>query len=56
MARADAIRGADHRDTLDARRAHALWLAEAGDPATARELFAALIPDLAKPRIRRNTT
>ncbi|MEV8319833.1 tetratricopeptide repeat protein [Streptomyces sp. NPDC059900] len=37
--------GADHPETLLARDWHAYCTAEAGDPATARDLYTDLIPD-----------
>ena len=44
---ADAVErvlGAEHPDTLSARRDLARWTGEAGDPAAARDQFAALLP------------
>ena len=40
----DDAYGAEHPDTLDARSDTARWTGEAGDAATARDLFAALLP------------
>ena len=37
--------GTDHPDTLNARGEHARWTGEAGDPAAARDQFAALLPN-----------
>jgi len=36
--------GAEHPDTLIARHDLARWTGEAGDPAAARDLYAALLP------------
>ncbi len=36
--------GAEHPDTLKARACLAMWTGEAGDPATARDMAAALLP------------
>ena len=38
--------GSDHPHTLIARDNLATWTGEAGGPAAARDLFAALVPDL----------
>ena len=42
----DDAYGAEHRDTLVARSNLARWTGEAGDPAAARDQFAALLPVL----------
>ena len=36
--------GPEHPDTLDTRSDLAFWIGEAGDPANARDQFAALLP------------
>jgi Tetratricopeptide repeat len=42
--RDDDAYGAEHRDTLNARASLAYWAGKAGDPAAARDQFAALLP------------
>jgi hypothetical protein len=37
--------GAEHPDTLTTRQQFAYWTGEAGDPARARDLLTALLPD-----------
>jgi hypothetical protein len=39
------VLGPDHPQTLTTRDWLAGWTGDAGDPATARELFAALVPE-----------
>jgi hypothetical protein len=41
----EQILGVDHPDTLKERASLALWTGEAGDPSTARDQAAALLPD-----------
>jgi len=40
----ERVLGPKHPDTLDARHNLARWTGEAGDPAAARDQFAALLP------------
>jgi Tetratricopeptide repeat len=40
----ERVSGAEHPDTLTVRASLAHWTGEAGDPAKARDLFAALLP------------
>jgi tetratricopeptide repeat protein len=42
----NSLQGASHADTLAARDNLADWTGEAGDPAAARDLYVALLPDL----------
>ena len=42
----ERVLGPEHPDTLTARGTLARWTGEAGDPAAARDLFAALLPVL----------
>ena len=40
----ERVLGLEHPDTLNTRHQLARWTGEAGDPATARDLLAALLP------------
>ena len=42
----ERVRGREHPSTLTARGNLARWTGEAGDPATARDLYAELLPVL----------
>ena len=44
MTHASRILGPEHPDTLTAREHLARWTGQAGDPAAARDQFAALLP------------